>query len=236
MKTHRIQRAASACFFAFAAFFSSCRSTQAIVSTHSGRLHADWLEADIRYPSFEGYDELNKVIADYVESDYRDYKLQNEADWKEASEFRARIDPEAAPMRFAYTVAPERAFEARRYINVVLSLYEFTGGAHGSTKLKSFVYDKKTRSLIPNPTALGFSYDYLAEQCRAWLDAHVSIADQSKAALSDRKQWIEAGSAPKESNYTVFAYDGKILTVYFAEYQVAPYSEGIFEVPVTPAK
>jgi hypothetical protein len=221
---------------AFAVFLSSCRSTQVAVTSRTGHLDADWLEADINYPAFEGFDELNTVIADYVESDYREFKAQYQDTWQTEKAYRMRLDPDVDMVRYAYYVSPRKAVAAKRYISVVLAVWNFTGGAHGSTVLKSFVYDKKTRSLIPNPSALGFSYDYLAEQCRAWLDAHVSIADQSKAALSDRKQWIEAGSAPKESNYTVFAYDGKILTVYFAEYQVAPYSEGIFEVPVTLAK
>lgn len=210
----------------------ACRTTRAAVTPRQGHLSADWLQADISYPAFEGYDALNKQIADYVEADYRDYKLQNQENWQEMRDFRKRMDADSEPPRFAYTVATEKAFEAKRYISVLLTVYEFTGGAHGATKLKSFVYDKKTKNLLETPLQLGTSYLILSQHCKAWLEEHYAPAEEGAAEKKERLQWIKNGTAPLEANYRTFTYDGKILTVYFAEYQVAPYSEGFFAVPL----
>lgn len=218
--------------------FPSCRTTQeavtakAAVTARTGHLHTDWLEADITYPAFEGYDKLNKAVSDYIEADYRDFKVLNQESYKALLAYHKSLDLEAETARFSYDVSPRLAEEAKRYISVVLLLWSYTGGAHGGTKLKSFLYDKETETLISSPAALGFSYAYLSEQCRAVLEAKLGRQNESAAEKADRKQWIELGTAPDEHNYAVFSYDGSTLTVYFGEYQVAPYSEGIIEVPV----
>ena len=213
--------------------FLSCLSTrEAVITPRTGHLAADWLEADISYPSFEGYDDLNRAVETYVEHDYRDFKAQNQEGWQELDAYRRHIDPEGQPLPFAYRVSPTQAFEGKRYINVLLSVYSYTGGAHGGSRLKSFVYDKKQRLLVETPLQLGTSYAVLSEACRSYLSQQGGAGWESASDRAERLQWIEKGTAPIESNYRVFTYDGETLTVYFGEYQVAPYSEGILSVPV----
>lgn len=184
----------------------------------------EYSKIDIRYPVFSGQDEVNERIENIVMERKNLFETNVEKNWKELGDMVTNygITEKIPPLDFnvSYVTASNNA----NYISVLLKIYSFEGGAHGYTNLVSVNYDKKQKKFISIPDIDGYSYESVSEICKA---------DLKKQLAKDLDvTWIDEGAAPTADNFNIFTYDGKTLTAYFEQYQVAPYAYGIQSVSI----
>lgn len=110
-------------------------------------------------------------------------------------------------------------------VSYVVSLYEYTGGAHGITAIQAFTYDKDGKFMGEKeifgesnwrPVVSEFTYQYLKEKL--------------KENTSD--DVLKEGTAPIGNNLSVWYLKGDDVVFVFGQYQIGAYALGIQEVPV----
>jgi len=113
---------------------------------------------------------------------------------------------------------------------ILAACYEFTGGAHGMSLYRAFIFDPAEDRFIEPMTLLGDS-SATAAFCRA-------VADTLERRLDGDTSWIEAGTLPDTANYHALlplpdsAGSTAGFRVILDPYQVAPYAYGEQEVEI----
>lgn len=183
------------------------------------------------YPQFPQADSVfNKKIADAINAETSEFK-------KIASEnYQAQLATggDAFQKRFEqgemYTLfwSTEVIQSNNNYISVLILQESYTGGAHGSHIARSFNYDVKNKKVIAITDLK--SLDQISQQSRISLKQQF----QEKEAWNDEIQdWIDEGTDPaKSENFKVFTMTPDVVTIYFNEYQVAPYVYGEQQVVI----
>lgn len=114
-------------------------------------------------------------------------------------------------------------------VSYIVSMYQYTGGAHGITMVKAFTYDKDNRFIGEKelfgdnnwrPVVSEFAYQYLKTKL--------------KDATTD--QALKEGTAPVGDNLSVWYMKGDDVVFVFGQYQIGPYVLGIQEVPIPKEK
>lgn len=114
-------------------------------------------------------------------------------------------------------------------VSYVVSLYEYTGGAHGITAIQAFTYDKDGKFVGEKevfgennwrPVVSELTYQYLKEKL--------------KENTSD--DVLKEGTAPIGNNLSVWYLKGGDVVFVFGQYQIGAYALGIQEVPVSREK
>jgi hypothetical protein len=115
-------------------------------------------------------------------------------------------------------------------ICVMASVWEFTGGAHGNTWIRAFIYDIDADAFIGPVKLLGrqAGFEIFAEE----------VMEKLYELLESGDEWIEYGASAEPENYRSLVpvpdEEGGIAgySVVFPPYQVAPYDRGTIEVYV----
>ena len=180
---------------------------------------------DITYPSFSGADDLNKKIADFVNSQISDFKtnsLENDSAVK-------KIDPVSYakyPREYDLTIGYDKGIVDENTISTVLEVYSFTGGAHGATTFISFNYNPKTKTEIKLADLFTGQPDYL----KTISDFSIKyLTGQIDPQMLD-KSWLNTGAGPVAENFSVFLINKDNITFYIQQYQVAAGAAGEFKV------
>ncbi len=126
-----------------------------------------------------------------------------------------------------------------KYISILVHVNGFSGGAHGYENLYSYNYDvvnKKELSLkdfFKNDsnylkTVSDFAKTNLTEQFKNNIKRADFATDieWNEAINSVPISMIDEGTRPLLQNFSVFTYEPGMLTLYFNQYQVAPYVYG----------
>lgn len=219
-------------------YFIGCSSTSPSVSSGKGNgatrekrgseksivSSTKYSKIDIHYPVFSGQDTVNKRIENIVMERKNLFETNAETNWKELDAMVKNSDTKEDVPPLDFNVSYVTASNNANYISVLLKIYSFEGGAHGYTNLVSVNYDKKQKKFISIPDIDGYSYESVSEICKANL--------KKQLAKDLDATWIDDGAAPTADNLNIFTYDGKTLTVYFEQYQVAPYAYGIQAVSI----
>ena len=179
--------------------------------------------AYIRIPQFPDFPALTARIQETVEAERRGFIAdagENPADGYD-------LPASAFQVRWKAGQIDENA------VSLILEIYRYTGGAHGSTMLVPFNYDCRgarfltLADLVGSP-APGWT-EKLAADIRSRLEEQ--LLDGGDAGRDEReREWIREGTGNPETDFACFLFDGDRLTVRFGQYQVAPYSEGMPEV------
>ncbi|MHB1316351.1 MAG: DUF3298 and DUF4163 domain-containing protein [Minisyncoccota bacterium] len=110
-------------------------------------------------------------------------------------------------------------------VSYILSIYEYTGGAHGATAMQSFTYDKGGKFVGEKevfgesnwrPIVSEFTYQYLKEKLKENTTDDV----------------LKQGTAPIGNNLDVWYLRGDDVVFVFGQYQIGAYALGIQEVPI----
>lgn len=177
-------------------------------------------EADIDYPVFEKEPLLNAQVSDIVQKNLEAFN----------SEFFSAEAP-AYPQAFEFDIDSSSVYEDTNHISFLLNVYQFAGGAHGSTSLIPITYSKQTKKLLSLEEALQpVRKDWLAAlstEARKQLNAQVQ-----KKKFSSDEDWINKGTEPTKENFAIFKLEKNSVRIIFSQYQVAPYSSGMPEVIV----
>ena len=187
-------------------------------------------EYHLEYPIFPGYPLLNARIEAVVRDCLGSFPADSKAVWKEMTQFEGSSWAEGrTPLYLSLEWEPVTV--AGDFISILFTSYRYEGGAHGSTSLVPINYDCRDGS-FPGIAEL------LAPAAPDWIellsaDAQASLASQ--LSRGDRQadiDWIREGAGPEPANFTCVTVSGNTLVIYFGQYQVAPYSEGILQVRV----
>lgn len=200
--------------------FASCvsqKSTIPGVSSIRAMPGNEIYQADMDIPEFEGEEELNTLISDKINGWYNDFITEAEINRSIAEDF-------GSP--FTFENQWQVTMNTDDCASILLTAYQFTGGANGVDSMASFTWNKLTNKpmkvedflplVLPEPTL-----ESLAQVCRQELSA--SLGADNNPSLLDM---IDSGTEPVAENYDIFTISDLGLTIYFEKYQVAPGSAG----------
>ena len=177
-------------------------------------------EADIDYPVFEKEPLLNAQVSDIVQKNLEAFN----------SEFFSAEAP-AYPQAFEFDIDSSSVYEDTNHISFLLTVYQFTGGAHGSTTIIPITYSKQTKKLLSLEEAVQPARkDWLATlstEARKQLNAQVK-----KQNFSSDEDWINRGTEPTKENFAIFKLEKNSVRIIFSQYQVGPYASGMPEIVV----
>ena len=128
-----------------------------------------------------------------------------------------------APGPYELDITYDTTTHSADIYTLLLTVYQFTGGAHGSTALLPYTFDLKNNKVL--------TLDDLFTNTADALKAVEPLAqDAIKTAIgADMTQddVLTSGTAPTVDNYQFFSLDKDSITFYFQQYQVGPYAIGI---------
>lgn len=191
----------------------------------------NYLETDISYPEFANYPELNKLIKNSIENNWKVYKSYTKTEWNDLNTINSKNGSETLPS-FEYKVISEVTGN-KKYISVLINTYIFNGGAHGNTTLITFNYNTETNKIDNIITATGLSIDDISAYCRKNLYARLITNNKNVSTPNeeiDMKEMINSGAFPQLGNFEIFTLYKNKVNVYFEPYAVAPYAYGIQKV------
>ena len=181
------------------------------------------------YPNFENIGNmLNMSISAFVDLISKEHLGIAEENWK------ARIDtgsgnalPDTAekfPLEISYEIAQANS----EFVSALVRYGGYQGGAHGYQNTVSFNYDVVNQKIMSLSDLFPEDANYL-ETLSSFSKANLTDLFTSKEGTQlDEffQDMIDAGTAPTLENYQVFTFTNDMLTIYFGEYQVAPYVYG----------
>jgi hypothetical protein len=187
-------------------------------------------EVEVMYPLFqeEGSDAVNAIIQDIYRT-----KITNFIEGAKSTFVEAQKYPDAPKVPSYYISSFEVVAQTERYVSL-LSTEEFytLGAVHPAHGRLTFIFDKKTKTLVEPPLLFNTTSDYLK-----------ILSTLSKASFDERKKTttdapvIDTSSTnngfdPINSNFSKMLPTPEGLVIYFDEYQIAPYADGPQEVVI----
>ncbi len=206
---------------------------------------------DIKYPYFKNADnDFNLNIENLIKTQIEDHKIISGENWQ--ARFNTQLEGENIPVS---PVTEEEKFSFisdfiiiqsnSNYISFILKFGGFSGGAHGYEKNVSFNYDIKNQKIIElkdlfknNPeyliTLSDASREYLKNQLATVTeeDRESSSEEAIKEYVDNIVGMIEIGTEPIIENFSIFTFTPDKIKIYFAQYQVGPYSIGMPEFEI----
>ena len=135
---------------------------------------------------------------------------------------------DASTMVAPYTLSAtsETFADSRSGLQTTLvSVYQYTGGAHGMPLYGAWTYDVdmaepyELNNILRNETD---TLEYLYVQVQALEGVEGTDA-----------QWLADGSGTNWDNYTLFRVQEGGIVIMFPPYQIAPYATGMVELPLS---
>ena len=125
-------------------------------------------------------------------------------------------------------------------ISYVYEIYNFTGGAHGSTVVYAITEDDKQQiipieQILPTdklPKIAKIAEADLKKQKYERMKSYGTMSEKEMEVAQKNDDFLAEGVKPTRENYSVAWYDGDDVVISFGQYQVASYAEGLFEVRI----
>lgn len=164
----------------------------------------------IYYPITE-YKKLNNTITKQITSYLK--------------EFKNNIKLSNIPInQYYHLIILYEKYEYKNYISFVFRIEDFTGGAHPNHRIYTIVYDTKENKIINIDDLINKNkntLEILSEFSRNELKGNKKITDFSM---------LYEGTKKEKENFTNFVFSKEGLIIFFPQYQVAPYSQGEFNI------
>jgi len=176
-----------------------------------------YIQSDFLYPQFKSaeYDTLNKGIKGFVEDNYKHFKK----DIKSNYEYALKENPKALPGW--YSLRAERITQSATLTSILFQCAFYQPGTtHGNTLFKSINYDIAKKRPVSITEATGLTEEYISKSVRKEL-SHL-----------EKEGFLISGTEPGKGHFNNYTLDGKTLTIYFAPYEVAPYTSGCQSVTI----
>lgn len=212
---------------------------------------------DIEYPEIKNIDAKEnrkvsefyaKFIAEHNKISKENLKARFDTDSTNVGKLFSSLvltEDDKFPAYGKYTVS-----QANDDFVSVLFLYgAFQGGAHGFENYFSFNYDVKNKKVLTLADILkdkkieqSSVLDFLSEESRKQLLAKFAPEIEYKRSIDDLVydkdqyefivQSIYDGTDPTVENFGIYTFTLDELTIYFGQYQVASYVDGMQEVKI----
>lgn len=185
------------------------------------------------YPKFPQADFIfNKKIAEFITSGIIDFKQEANDNYQArletgGDEFQKQF---ANGGQFTYQIKTEIIQSNEYYISVLIHIAGFSGGAHGYETTTSFNYDVKNKSEITLASLFLNDKNYLktiSDSARTQLTEKLTKASEQVILDENMQSMLNDGTDPaKPENFQTFSFTPDTVTIYFGQYQVAPYVYG----------
>jgi len=206
---------------------------------HSIRESDSFFYVQAEYPEFmAASDDFNHEIAALISDKISGFKKESTDNWK------ARLDtipagkpvPENPEQPFPFIASWESAQLNTQYLSLVIKIYYFSGGAHGSEEIQTFNHDISQKKKIGIEDFFYSSEEALKKISKISAEDITSQLQSTGWKEDDTlKEMINQGTAPTFENFEAFNFDPQGLTIYFRKYQVAPGAAGSLTVRITKA-
>jgi hypothetical protein len=199
---------------------------------------------DVKYPQFKNVStEFNEQIANLVDKGIENHTVDSEENWKARYDTRQPGEDitefPTNDQKFQFSMSWKPIQLGNNFISTLITFDGYTGGAHGYQNMVSYNYDvvgKKDvtlADLFPSDTnylktVSEFSRKDLTAQFREKLN--VKTEDDKKELAILIESMMNPGTEPTPENFSVFTFTPDYTTLYFTQYQVAPYAMGEFTV------
>ena len=170
----------------------------------------------------EGDTPVAKAASDYIERVVSEFKISAD---QEVPQMRKQFGPDSPPATYSIDVNASRV-ESEDTESAVISVYTYTGGAHGSTAYKVFTGSRTSGALLSLE-------DVIKGEKKAEFTAYV------KNKLLD---WNPDGSGqvvfPEEvgkltfPSFSSWSLSSENLTLYFSQYEIGPGVLGAVAFPL----
>jgi hypothetical protein len=124
-------------------------------------------------------------------------------------------------MKYEMEVNYEEYFADGGIVSIVFKIYQFTGGAHGNTFIRSFVIDSK------NKKRLGLADFFKGDGFKV---LQKTVREKLKKKL-EYDESIDEGTA-QPGDFSAFAVTNDKFIFWFSPYQVASYADGVQKVEI----
>ncbi|MBP3930956.1 MAG: DUF3298 and DUF4163 domain-containing protein [Peptostreptococcaceae bacterium] len=192
--------------------------------------NTELFKADIKYPylkiknNYNKKDDtqskiienINSVIIDTVttakdkiKKDSEEYKKSYEADSNKNNTIKYQYE---AVYNYKTT------YNKNNILSIPLTMYEFTGGAHGLTNIKSFNYDLVTGKELKLEDLFKANSNY-----KEFINKHIEEEIVKQPEIYFQGQ--DGFSSIKDNQDFYISDEG--IVIYFSLYDIAPYSSGI---------
>lgn len=180
-------------------------------------------EINISYPSIvnptgEADTKINKEIKDFVDAVLAETK-------KNFKEFHddPYLKDAATPLSLTveYVVNSNTVLDVT---NVMFEIYTYSGGAHGITSLKYFVFDNKTGEVLTLKDVFAGN-EYLNTLSKLSI-LEIERIDPGLKTYNSATE----GTSPKQENFENFALADSGFKLRFSDYQIGPYVAGRLEI------
>lgn len=181
-------------------------------------------------------DEFNKKISDAISADIDNFNKNASVNYDDnlkiyGSEFQETFVYGDGSPYYYFNVKPTVVQSNENYVSVVVREELYAGGAHPAHNIVSYNYDVKNNEEL---AVTDFSsLQDLSNQARDILTKKF-LNDANETVLDDNlKQMLYDGTdVSRLENFNTFTFTPTDLTIYFGEYQVAPYVFGEQEVTI----
>lgn len=193
----------------------------------TGSDNRDTYTINLEYPVFtDGFDnEVIQKVNDTIFATVRTISLSIKREFEDqyGSSNGSNIYIPVEPLLYESGVTVSAELDKLPFVNIVHTGYEYSGGAHGITVIKSEVFDIKTGNEITLHYL--FEGDYLKTLSKLTLDEIKKKDPELKTFI-----FAEDGTLPNEDNFKVFTLMPDGMHIIFQDYQVGPYVLGSSEV------
>ena len=167
-----------------------------------------------------------KIIAYYPKTDYSKLNnVINDKIYEYIKEFKENVNSSDYPINQYYSlIILYDCYEYDNYISYIFRIEDYTGGAHPNHRIYTVVYDIKNNVIITIDDLINKNQNILnifSENSREILKSNDKITSSTM---------LYEGTKPKKENFTNFVFSKNGIILFFPQYQVAPYSQGEFNV------
>jgi hypothetical protein len=212
----------------------------------------DYATIDIKYPSFKlAPSQFNDAIATNITNAIDNHIKIAEENWKARVDTKMPGDtitekPSTKEDKLSLQIDVTIIQSNDNYISYLVTQSGYEGGAHGYSLTTSGAYDVKNKKEIILEDLFSNDSDYLNKislSARAELiKEYATLSDEdrvgpTKEAIKEYAQniqdMINDGTVPDIKNFETFTFTSDIVTIYFQQYQVGPYSIGMPTVSIS---
>lgn len=167
-----------------------------------------------------------KIITYYPKTDYPKLNnVINDKIYEYIKKFKENVNSSDYPINQYYSlIILYDCYEYDNYISYIFRIEDYTGGAHPNHRIYTVVYDIKNNVIITIDDLINKNQNILnifSENSREILKSNDKITSSTM---------LYEGTKPKKENFTNFVFSKNGIILFFPQYQVAPYSQGEFNV------
>lgn len=209
-----------------------------VIVTEKIEEESEFFKSDISYPvlkvkkTYINKEDYNKKIVDDINKkistdviDFRDrIKEESQKYKKQYEEVYSKLSEDYVKYQYEAYANYKVAYNKNNYLSIPIKTYEFTGGAHGMTYLKTYNYDLLTGKELTLKEMFKNGVDY-KEVVNDFISKEIS---KNPNMYFEGKEGFKGISDKQE-----FYIDEDGLVIYFQLYDIAPYYVGIPEFKMT---